>query len=181
MSNDRIGAIAVLFDGKIFSWKAGLNYTEESIEYLGDRYFDPFKRQDAEIKYAEFSGPDKWGMCDEWFAQFPLHPQHPGESAPRERRPRKERCILPFHSCPSCAELRAERQCSDDALAVALRDVERLNMELIAQSATVIKLRAELESEVERMRRNLAKAMDRALTAEAKSRRLQQQLTEGDQ
>jgi len=81
----RLGAIAVLKDGMIISWTRGVMTTRRSSETLGNRYFGPFKPEECEVLYVEFKAPNMWSDADAWYAQFPVHPWHLGDAAPRGR------------------------------------------------------------------------------------------------
>ncbi len=85
MKNKRIGAIAVLYEGKIISWKATIHLHEDST--LNKKYFAQFNPHDCAIKYKEFTGRFRWAECRKWFGTFEVHPQHLGEPAPRKARP----------------------------------------------------------------------------------------------
>lgn len=71
----RIGAIVVLKDGELVTYKASVSLVKSSVTGLADRYFGPHKQEDCEIKYAEFRGITSsaaWTQAGKWIASFPV-------------------------------------------------------------------------------------------------------------
>lgn len=82
MGQLNVGAVVVLEDGAIFSWKSNSTQTGQALAGdLSVRYFlhgrpGPTTR----IEHADFTGPDAFQQARRWRRQWPIHPKQAGFS-----------------------------------------------------------------------------------------------------